>query len=193
MKTLSIEGLKLIKEFEGLRLKAYLDPVNIPTIGIGTTIYPTGIKVKLGDTITEKQAEEFLLHDLEVFHSCLKRAITAPVTQNQADALLSWCYNVGCGAATGSTLIKKHNAGDFKGAAEEFLRWNKAGGKVLPGLTRRREAERKLYLTSVVSGEPAKILISKADVMAWQKSVGLVPDGVIGKASWKLIVQRGRQ
>lgn len=143
--TVSQKGLDLIKSFEGLRLNAYLDSVNVPTIGYGTTVYPNGKKVKIGDNCTSDQAEEYLQTDIN------RRAAAVGeigVNQNQFDAILSFCYNLGLGAWNKSTLRKKVLADPNDPAIRsEFMKWNKAGGKVLEGLTRRRKAEADLYFT----------------------------------------------
>jgi len=137
--------IDLIKKFEGLRLNAYLDSVNVPTIGYGTTMYPDGSKVKIGDTIVSAQAEEYLMEDIKRRSSAIGNL---PVNQNQFDAIICFAYNVGLGAFNKSTLRKKviANANDPEIAAQ-FMRWNKAGGKVLNGLTKRRKAEADLYFS----------------------------------------------
>lgn len=137
-------GINLIKEFEGFRSNAYPDPATggAPwTIGYGTTK-----GVKKGMTVTQAQAEQLLRDDVKVFEEAVRKAVKVPLTQNQFDALVSFTYNVGPGNMTTSTLIKLINLKEYKSAAEQFLRWNKAAGKVMAGLTRRREAERKLFL-----------------------------------------------
>lgn len=141
------KGISLIKEFEGLRLRAYDDGIGVQTIGIGTIRYPNGVKVKKGDVITEEQAEQFLRHDLNTFEKVINEVIKVPITQNQYDAIVSLTYNIGATAFSRSTLLKKLNNKDYKGAADQFLVWNKAGGKVMRGLVRRREAERQLFLS----------------------------------------------
>lgn len=138
-------GLLLIKKFEGLRLQAYLDAVGIPTIGYGTIRYPNGNKVKMGDTCTEKQANEYLVFKLNQFEMDIKRLVKVPLEQHQFDALVSFVYNLGPTNFGKSTLLKKVNAKQYSEAAEQFLAWNKAGGKALKGLTRRREAEKELF------------------------------------------------
>ena len=143
MMRISANGIALLREFEGLRLVAYQDPVGIWTIGFGHTK-----TVRPGQRISMERAEQLLREDLAVFERCVDRAVTVPMNQNEADALISWAFNVGCGAVARSTLVRKLNAGDRAGAADEFLRWNKAGGKSLPGLSRRRRAERELFLKS---------------------------------------------
>lgn len=142
-------ALDLVKEFEGLKLTAYQDPVGIWTIGYGTTAAAgVGVTPIRGMTITAAQAETFLLRGLEKFAGKIADGIDVPVTGNQFGALVSLAYNIGPDAFLKSTLLKKLNAGDYAGAADQFLVWNKAKGKVLKGLTRRREAERALFLTA---------------------------------------------
>jgi len=140
------KSLALIKEFEGLRLNAYLDPVGIPTIGYGTIRYPDGSKVRMGDRITEAQAEDYLLDHVESsVVAKIDPLIQVPLTENQYNALVSFVYNVGIGAFQRSTMLRKLNSGDYIGAAFEFPRWKLAGGKILAGLVRRRKAERALF------------------------------------------------
>ena len=144
--SLSDNGMRLLEQFEGLRLEAYLDSAGIATIGWGSIKYPNGNKVKLGDKITKAQAKQYKLHDLKEFESTVNTSVKVPLTQNQYDALVSLSYNIGSGAFKNSTLLKKLNSGDYKGAAEQFLAWNKSGGKKVQGLVNRREAEQKLFL-----------------------------------------------
>ncbi|MEC6393343.1 lysozyme [Acinetobacter pittii] len=145
-KTTSDVGVNLITGFEDTRLKAYDDSVGIWTIGTGTTVYPNGVKVKQGDTCTPEQAKAYFKHDLAKFEKTVNESVTVPLNQNQFDALVSLTYNIGSGAFKNSTLLKLLNKGDYQGAADQFLAWKKADGKVLPGLVRRREAERALFL-----------------------------------------------
>lgn len=144
--SLSNNGMKLLEQFEGLRLEAYLDSASIATIGFGSIKYPNGKKVKLGDKITKDQAKEYKLHDLKEFESTVNTSVKVPLTQNQYDALVSLSYNIGSGAFKNSTLLKKLNSSDYKGAADQFLVWNKVNSKKLQGLVNRREAERNLFL-----------------------------------------------
>jgi lysozyme len=139
-------GINLIKGFEGKRLSAYDDGVGVWTIGYGTIKYPNGVRVKKGDTCTDAQAESYLKNDLVKFENAINRFVKVPVNQNQFDALSSFTYNLGETNLSKSTLLKKLNAKDYAGAADQFLVWNKAGGKVMNGLVRRREAERSLFL-----------------------------------------------
>ena len=145
-KSISKTGIDLISSFEGIRLNAYDDGVGVWTIGIGTTIYPNGVKVKKGDKCILEQATEYFAHDLKSFAKTVNDSVKLPLSQNQFDALVSLAYNIGSGAFKNSTLLKKLNAKDYAGAADQFLVWNKGGGKVLKGLVRRRDAERALFL-----------------------------------------------
>lgn len=141
---ISDAGLKLIKEFEGLELSAYPDPATKAdpwTIGYGHTR-----GVKRGDRITQAQADAFLREDVAEFERSVNRL--APITtQGQFDALVSFAFNLGAANLEKSTLLKKHRAGDYSGASQEFVKWNKAAGRVMAGLTRRRLAEAELYGT----------------------------------------------
>ena len=139
-------GLELIKEFEGFSANAYLCPAKIPTIGYGNTFYEDGRKVKLGEQISKTDVLELLEKIVNKdFADKIFSAIKVPVAQNQFDAMVSLAYNIGTGSFLKSTLLKKVNAGDFIGASEEFLKWNKSGGKELLGLTRRRKREQDLF------------------------------------------------
>lgn len=146
----SHEGIALIKGFEGCRLTAYPDPGTggAPwTIGYGWTHPIDGKPVKPGMTIDQETADRLLKTGLVSYENDVLKLVRVKLTKGQFDALVSFAYNAGSRALSTSTLLKKLNAGDIKGAADEFLRWNKAGGKVLNGLTRRREAERALFLS----------------------------------------------
>lgn len=145
MKTSTV-GINLITSFEDLRLNAYDDGVGVWTIGYGTTVYPNGVKVKKGDVCTLDQAKAYFAHDLNRFETAVNSAVKVPLTQNQFDALVSLTYNIGENAFKGSTLLKKLNAKDYQGAADQFPQWNKGGGKVMKGLVRRRAAEAELFL-----------------------------------------------
>ena len=146
----SDNGMNLIKNSEGFRGNAYPDPATCGkpyTVGYGTTVYPSGMPVKLGDKVTQEQADAYLRDDVKKFESAVGNAVKVKLTQGQFDALVSFTYNVGPSNMASSTLIKKLNAGDVNGAADEFPRWNKAAGKVMAGLTTRRAAERALFLS----------------------------------------------
>ena len=134
-------GVHLIKSFEGLRLKAYQDAVGVWTIGYGTTR-----GVKPGQEISEAQAEALLKADLNRFEQAVNQAVRVAINDKKFAAIEAFTYNVGSGARRSSTLLRKLNRRDIYGAANEFPRWNRAGGRVLAGLTRRRNAERALFL-----------------------------------------------
>lgn len=138
---INADGLRLLKSFEGLRLQAYQDSVGVWTIGYGTT---SGVRP--GQVITEAQAEALLKRDLNRFEAAVEDLVNVSINDDQFSALVSFTYNVGEGALASSTLLRLLNSRDYQGAAEQFLRWNKAGGMELAGLTRRRRAERALFL-----------------------------------------------
>ena len=138
----SNNGINLVKRFEGLELKAYRDSVGILTIGYGHTH-----AVKAGEIITGEQADAFLFEDLQVAELTVNTNVKVKLTQGQFDALVSFVFNLGSGNFVKSTLIKKLNAEDYAGAADEFGKWVNAGGKKLPGLVKRRAAEREVFLT----------------------------------------------
>lgn len=141
MKT-SQAGIDLIKNHEGLKLSAYLCPAGVPTIGYGHT----GPEVKLGMAISSAQAEAYLAKDLGKFESCINQNVHVILTQNQFNALSSFVYNVGPMAFTGSTLLRKINANaKDPSIKDEFMRWNKSKGVVIPGLITRRMDEANLY------------------------------------------------
>lgn len=143
----SEKGIALIKQFEGCKLTAYQDSVGVWTIGYGWTQPVDGKPIRAGMTIKQETAERLLKTGLLSYESDVSRLVKVGLTQWQFDALVSFTYNLGARSLSTSTLLRKLNAGDYAGAADEFLRWNKAGGKVLNGLTRRREAERALFLS----------------------------------------------
>jgi lysozyme len=139
--TVNKAGMRLIQLAEGLSLVAYKCPAGIWTRGYGHT----GTDVKAGLMISEAHAEELLLDDVQEAKDAVNRLARVSLTHNQFSALVSFVYNVGEGAFRSSTLLRKLNAGDYLGAAEQLLRWNKAGGVVLGGLTARRKAEKALF------------------------------------------------
>jgi lysozyme len=141
IKKIGKAGLDLIKSFEGLKLRAYLCPAKVWTIGFGST----GPHVVPGKVITEAQADELLQDDLDRFEKAVTRLVTVPLHQNQYDALVSFAFNVGISALEKSTLLKRVNAKLFDQAAGEFQKWNRAAGRPLAGLTRRRAAEAALF------------------------------------------------
>ncbi|QQO96212.1 endolysin [Acinetobacter phage Minot] len=142
-------GVDLIRQFEGLRTRAYQDSVGIWTIGYGTIRYPNGVAVKAGDVCTEEQAKSYMKHDLQKFVKAVNKLVTVPLKQTQFDALVSLVYNIGEGAFAGSTLLKKLNSKDYAGTAAQFLVWNKGRVKgkleVIPGLTNRRKKEKAYF------------------------------------------------
>lgn len=141
----SATGIDLIKSFEGFRASAYRDPVGVWTIGWGFTR-----GVRAGDTITRAQADQRLLSELAQYEAAVYAATAgAPTTQPQFDALVSLAYNIGIAGLQRSTALRRHREGQHNAAARAFALWNQAGGRVLPGLTRRRAAEAALYLTPV--------------------------------------------
>jgi lysozyme len=137
---ISQEGIALIKRFEGCELEAYLDSVGIPTIAYGR------IKnVRMGDTCTQEQAESWLEEELPEYEGYINDLVKVDLVQCQFDALCSWVYNLGPNNLKESTLLRVLNEGDYSSVPAEIKRWNKAGGKVLEGLVRRREAEALLF------------------------------------------------
>ena len=139
MKT-GIKGIELIKHFEGCELEAYKCAAGVWTIGYGHIKGVTSDSV-----ITQEQAEQMLVEELNEYEGYINNMVTTPLSQNQFDALVSWVYNLGGGNLKASTLLKVVNSGEFNGVPEQIMRWNKAGGKVLEGLTRRRQAEADLF------------------------------------------------
>lgn len=137
----SANGVELIKHFEGVELEVYVCSAGKRTIGVGHVILPGEDYKK----ISEAQALEILSRDLAKFETMVQSMVTAPLTQNQFDALVSFCFNLGPANLKNSTLLKKVNAEDYEGAAKEFGKWVFAAGKKLKGLEKRREAESKLF------------------------------------------------
>jgi len=131
----------LLKKFEGCRLKAYRCPAGILTIGYGHTSAAGAPEVHDGMTITQDEAESILKNDLVKYEQPVAAMVKVDLEQNQFDVLVDFAYNAGVGALKTSTLLKKVNAGDFDAVPDELMKWTKGGGKVLPGLVRRRQAE----------------------------------------------------
>lgn len=149
------QGLKLIQEYESFRAEAYLDIKGVPTIGYGTTYYPDGTPVQLGDICTRSQAEVWFANDSKAIDAFLDRNVTQKkLTQNQFDALASFIYNVGRSAFIASTMYKLIKLGKMAEAAEQFLVWNKItkNGKkeYSEGLMERRKKERALFVKGMV-------------------------------------------
>jgi lysozyme len=149
--TLTNDGIELLHRYEGLRLNSYLCPAKVPTIGYGNTFYEDGTKVKLGQSITLERANELFNNIVEIsFCRKIRGLIISEINNNQFSALVSLAYNVGIGNFKKSTLLKKVNINpNDPTIAREFLKWNKAGGIVLLGLTRRRISESNLYFKSI--------------------------------------------
>lgn len=143
---ISEQGLALIKEFEGARLTAYPDPGTGGdpwTIGYGHT---GGVKAV--DTCTQEEADLWLLEDCSKAETCIDAHVIPELSENQRAALIAFIFNVGCGAFQGSSMLKLINAANFDAAQQEFKKWCHAGGKVMPGLERRRLAEAELFGTA---------------------------------------------
>ena len=136
-----MEGLALIKKFEGCELKAYQCSAGVWTIGYGHTK-----DVEEGDTISKDQAEEMLVEELHEYENYVNEYVNVALSQNQFDALVSWVYNLGPANLSASTMLKVLNSGEYEDVPAQMKRWNKAGGKVLEGLIRRREAEACLFV-----------------------------------------------
>jgi lysozyme len=143
-------GLALIKKWEGCRLESYLDSANVWTIGYGITTNAGLGVIKKGMRITQAQADEWLLAALAKYEKTVQDALKRNPSQAQYDAMVSLCYNIGQAGFAKSSVVKRFNAGDITGAANAFLMWNKAGGKVLKGLENRRKDERAHFLKSAI-------------------------------------------
>jgi len=148
MRSTSLLGLNLIKKYEGLRLTAYLCPAGVPTIGYGSTRYPDGRKVILGEKLSsEKEATQLLLATMTSFEAAVNKHLPN-LNQCQFDALVSFAYIVGTGAFIKSTLLKKAKVNPSDPSiVDEFQKWVRGGGKVLPGLVTRRREEANLYFS----------------------------------------------
>lgn len=152
-------GLALIKQSEGFMSRWYPDPAHgwaVPTIGYGHTDAAGAPKFASDKdlALTEAEATAILQRDLAKYEADVRRLVKVPLNENQFSALVSFTYNLGAGNLGSSTLLRKLNAGDYAGAAAEFGRWNKAGGKALAGLTKRRAAERALFETPAAAPTP---------------------------------------
>lgn len=147
---ISEKGLELIKRFEGCSLKAYPDPATggAPwTIGYGWTRPVDGVAVHPGMEINQAKAEQLLRCGIVSYEQDISKLVRVRINQNQFDALVCLSWNIGTRAFSTSTLLQKLNAGDYQGAADQFLRWVNAGGREMPGLVTRRRAERDLFLS----------------------------------------------
>ena len=143
------KGVAIIKKYEGLRLKSYLCPSNVWTIGYGATFYENGSRVLANESITIDRADKLLMMQVRLFNDEVKRIIKSDINENQLGALVSFTFNVGSAAFGKSTLARKVNANpNDLTIRDEFMRWTKGGGKILPGLVKRREEEANLYFTA---------------------------------------------
>jgi lysozyme len=162
---ISTTGVDLIKHFEGVRLKPYRCPAQLWTVGVGHVLYPDQAKLSAegrrhyplkpehNRSFTQKEVDELLRNDLCLFEAGVERLCGRSLSQCQFDALVSFVFNLGLGTLQRSTLKSKLTRGDIKGAADQFLRFSMAGGKILPGLQRRRIAERTMFLTNANRAE----------------------------------------
>lgn len=154
---ISTQGMDLIKRFEGIARKPYRCPAHLWTVGVGSVLYPEQIRLRDSrramrlkpedDRVwSDEEIDELFKHDLRRFERGVTRLIHRPLHQHQFDALVSFAFNLGNGALQSSTLRRKINRGDMEGASQEFKRWVRAGGRILKGLVRRREAETQLFI-----------------------------------------------
>ena len=149
----SKHGREFITAHEGEILRVYLDPVGLPTMGVGHLLTDEEkAKYPVGSVITRGVSQEFLERDLRRFENAVNTLVKVPINQNQFDALVSFAFNVGEANFKRSSVLRHLNAGLYAKAADAFLAWNKSKGKVLPGLTRRRKEERALFLTPSEAG-----------------------------------------
>jgi lysozyme len=144
------KGIAIIRKYEGLKLQAYICPSGLATIGFGATFFENGTRVQLGDKITRDRADQLLMFQVKLFADEVRRTIKSNINENQLGALVSFCFNVGGAAFAKSTLARKVNANPSDPTIRnEFMRWTRGGGKVLPGLVKRREEEANLYYAPV--------------------------------------------
>jgi lysozyme len=144
-------GIAIIRKYEGLKLRAYICPAGLNTIGYGATFFENGTKVQPNDVITMDRADKLLHFQVKLFADEVKRVVKSKINENQLGALVSFCFNVGGAAFSRSTLARKANANPNDPTIRaEFMRWTRGGGKVLPGLVKRREEEANLYYAAVI-------------------------------------------
>jgi lysozyme len=144
------KGIAIIRKYEGLRLQAYICPSGLATIGFGATFFENGTRVQLGDKITRDRADQLLFFQVKLFAEEVRRTVKSNINENQLGALVSFCFNVGGAAFAKSTLARKVNANPSDSTIRnEFMRWTRGGGKVLPGLVKRREEEANLYYAAI--------------------------------------------
>jgi len=157
---ISRTGIELIKKWEGVRLKAYRCSAGVLTIGYGHTSAAGAPQVTEGMTISQQDADDILGRDLVKYEAAVQNTLTRSANQNQFDACVSLCFNIGGAAFAKSSVARRFNEGDAMGAADAFRFWNKAGGKVITGLVRRRDDERALFLrpvTAAAAPTPARV------------------------------------
>jgi lysozyme len=174
----STKATDIIKYFEAsnvVRLRAYLCSAAVPTIGWGTTLYPNGKRVKIGDVITPEQAEEYLLNDMKSGVSAIRKLVKVKLTQPMFDALISLIYNIGSGAFSKSTMLRLLNEGKYTLASQQFARWNRVNGVPVAGLTRRRKAEQDLFNEGIAELTAEQ----KRTAQAKQETSEIVPPKVI--------------
>ena len=148
MRLINERGIEIVKSFEGLALRPYVCAGGVNSVGYGATRSSTGGPIDLDmESITEAEAEALLVRDLESAEGWGRRLIKTSLSENQFSALTSFTFNVGAGALQRSTLRMKLNSEEFQGAADEFPKWHRAGGRILTGLVWRRVAEQTLFLT----------------------------------------------
>lgn len=185
--TTSDNGIKLIKDFEGEILKVYADPVGLLTLGVGHLLTPAEKRsFKLGQKITRAESTKFLREDLADAETAVNSSVHVPITQNQFDALVSLTFNIGTAGFKRSSVLRNLNSGKLIHAADAFLLWNKAGGRVISGLTSRRRAERDLFLTRSVSTE-SELASSNPSSQPSENSVE-TPDAPPGSATYSEIL-----
>ena len=181
-------GIDLIKSFEGLELAAYKCPAGVWTIGYGHTTAAGPPAVKSGMKITAEQATEILVRDLVSYEAAVMNALRRNPNENQFSAMVSLCYNIGPGAFASSTVVKKFNAGDAEGAAAAFRLWNKGGGKVLPGLVRRREEEIILFTKPVTaSAAPVVVKTTPKPVDTIRGPESVIPETASRRSFWERV------
>jgi lysozyme len=172
---MSQEGIDaLLKKYEGCKLKAYRCPANICTIGYGHTSAAGAPIVLDGMTLTQKQCDDILRKDLVKFETAVHDMVTQPLNQHQFDVLVDFAYNAGVGNLKTSTLLKKVNGADFDAVPAELMKWTKGGGKVLPGLVKRRQAESAWW----VSDNPIKVSINSEEPSEHEHEQRVEPDSV---------------
>jgi lysozyme len=170
----SEQGRKLITQFEGEILKVYLDPVGLPTVGVGHLVKPNEKDVyPLGKKITKAESQDLLSKDLARFEGSINSLVKVPLTQNQFDALVSLVFNIGTSAFQNSSVLRRLNEKNYQAAADAFLMWVKSQGKVLRGLQNRRRAERALFLRP----DDAKAKSRKASGTVLLASIGTMSYG----------------